>query len=283
MRLLWRALIGSAIAIVAVAVIGAVVVYVVSERMIHRKYDAPLVDITVPSDAASILEGERLARIHGCNGGCHGDRVGGDLWDDGPWQGRAVAPDLAQFVRTLPTAQFVRVVRRGVRANGEGVEIMPASMFHHLTDADLGKILAFLRQAPITDGHAYAFNPGPQWRWLMVRGEWLPMPGEIERMGPSLSAPIPSDANHLGEYLARTSCPECHGLALEGDGIGTPSLAIVQAYSEEAFTTFMRTGKALGNRELELMSATARARFSNFTDVEVHALFTYLHRERSAQ
>ena len=56
----------------------------------------------------------------------------------------------------------------------------------------------------------------------------------------------------------------------------------MRAYTEEAFTHFMRTGKALGDRELELMSDMARNRFANFTDVEVHALYTFLSRERGA-
>lgn len=264
----------------AMAAVGVLAVYVASERIIHRRYDAPLVDIVVPVDAESIHEGERLAKIHGCNNGCHGKQVGGAHWDDGPWEGRAMAPDLALVARQLSTAQVVRIVRQGIRVNGEGVEIMSSDMFHHLKDADLGKIIAFLRQAPVTDRRTYAFNPGPHWRWQMVTGKWLPMPDEIRRMDAKLRLPIPDDAEHLGEYLARTSCPECHGAALEGDGIDTPNLVIVQAYSEEAFIHFMRTGMALGERELELMSDTARRRFSNFTDAEVRALYGYLHRER---
>ncbi len=276
-RMLWRTL---AVAM-SVVTVGVLTLYVASERIIHRQYDAPLVDIVVPADAESIREGARLARIHGCNDGCHGEQVGGEIWDDGPWEGRAMAPDIALVARQLSTAQVVRIVRQGIRVNGEGVEIMPSNMFHHLTDRDLGKILAFLRQAPVTNRRTYAFNPGPHWRWQLVKGDFLPMPDEIRRMDAKLRVPIPDDAEHLGEYLARTSCPECHGVALEGDGIDTPNLVIVQAYTEEAFIHFMRTGKALGDRELELMSVTARERFSNFTDVEVRALYAYLRRERA--
>jgi mono/diheme cytochrome c family protein len=283
MKRLWRVLLAALAVAAGCAVVGALGVYVLSEHIIHRKYDAPLVDIAVPTDAESIHEGERLARIRGCNGGCHGARVGGALWDEGTWQGQAMAPDIALAARTLSTSQFERVVRQGIRANGEGVLIMPASMFHFLNDADFGRILAFLRAEPVTDGRVYALTPAPNWRWLLVRGEWVPIPVELERMSPAMRRPIPPDAEHLGEYLARTSCPECHGAALEGDGVSTPNLAIVRAYSEEAFTSFMRTGKALGNRELELMSDTARERFSHFTAAEVHALYTYLHRERTEE
>lgn len=37
----------------ALALAGAAYVYVASERILHRKYEAPLVDITVPTDPAA--------------------------------------------------------------------------------------------------------------------------------------------------------------------------------------------------------------------------------------
>ena len=55
-----------------------------------------------------------------------------------------------------------------------------------------------------------------------------------------------------------------------------PNLRMVLAYSEADFTTFMRTGKALGDRDLKLMSSVARWRYSQFTDNEIKALYDYL-------
>jgi hypothetical protein len=43
----------------------------------------------------------------------------------------------------------------------------------------------------------------------------------------------------------------------------------------------MRTGSALGNRELPTMSLVARKRFSHFSDDELHALYAFL-RARAA-
>lgn len=258
------------------AVASAAVVYVISERVIHRKYDVALAPpIAIPTDAASVAEGERLAHIRGCNGSCHGERVGGHSWDEGWFAGRAMAPDLALAARTYSTAELERVIRRGVRANGEGVEIMPSPMFYHLSDEDLGRIIAFLRSAEVTDKRIYAFDAGPKWRWQMVTGEWLPWPEDIAGLGPRMPAPSPDDTLRFGEYLARTSCSECHGDRLEG-GPGTPNLTVAAAYSIEDFTKLMRTGVALGGRELRLMSDVARARFSHFNDTEIGALHAYL-------
>lgn len=275
LRFIARALGALCITLVVVTIVAAIALYVLSERVIHRTYNVALeAPIEIPADAASIAEGERLARIRGCNGGCHGDRVGGRAWDDGPWQGRAMAPDLAQVARAYSTAELVRVIRHGVRPNGEGVEIMPSPMFYHLSDADLGHIIAFLRSEPVTDAKTYAFEPGPVWRWQMARGEWVPWPEDIASLGPRMSVDG-ADALRHGEYLARTACSECHGNTLEG-GMGTPNLVVAAAYSPDDFRTLMRTGVALGGRELRLMSGVARTRFQAFTDAEIDALHTFL-------
>jgi len=78
-----------------------------------------------------------------------------------------------------------------------------------------------------------------------------------------------------GAYLARTSCTECHGLDLRGSD-PAPDLRIAAAYSLEAFRGLMRSGKALGNRELPLMSSVARERFTHFTDRELRELYAFL-------
>lgn len=265
------------VALLSIAAVAGVVLYVVSERFIHRTYDVALEpSIDVPTDAASIAEGERLARIRGCNGGCHGkDGVGGRVWDDGWLAGHAMAPDIAKVAREYSTPQLARVIRRGVRPNGESVQIMPAPMFYHLSDADLGRIIAFLRATPVTDANAYALHAGPMWRWQMANGDWTAYPDDIAKMGARIAPADAADSVHYGEYLARTSCTECHGLDLAGQD-GTPNLTVAAAYSPADFSTLMRTGVALGGRELRLMSDVARSRFHYFTDTEIEALHAFL-------
>jgi hypothetical protein len=45
----------------------------------------------------------------------------------------------------------------------------------------------------------------------------------------------------------------------------------------EAFAQLMRTGVALGGRNLRVMSAMARDNLSHLTDSETAALYSYLH------
>ena len=55
-----------------------------------------------------------------------------------------------------------------------------------------------------------------------------------------------------------------------------PALHLVGAYSAEDFTTLMKTGKAIGGRDLKLMNSVARWRYSRFTDDEINAVYDYL-------
>lgn len=259
-------------------VLAGVVLYVYakSERILRQTYDVPLQDITVPSDKASIAEGWRLARIRGCYGGCHGKTLEGRVWEDSFATGYVVAPDLTRVIRELPPAVFARIVRHGVRANGESVWEMPSTMFFHLSDADMAKIIAFLRSEPPRDGLRRELSYGPEMRWEIVQGKLRSMRDEIAALGAPQRNYSADDPIAHGQYLARTVCSECHGATFQGHD-GSPNLHVMAgAYPIEQFTTLMRTGKAVGNRDLKLMSSVARSRFAYFTDGEIAALYAFL-------
>jgi len=78
------------------------------------------------------------------------------------------------------------------------------------------------------------------------------------------------------QRLARSACGECHGANLAG-GDEAPTLQIVKAYSFHDFEKLQRTGFALGNREVGLMSLMARNRFSLLTDQELTELYQFLY------
>jgi hypothetical protein len=51
---------------------------------------------------------------------------------------------------------------------------------------------------------------------------------------------------------------------------------IAASYDPADFERLLRTGKAAGNRELRLMSASSRIRFATLSDAEIAALHGYL-------
>jgi len=83
-----------------------------------------------------------------------------------------------------------------------------------------------------------------------------------------------------GEYIAKTTCNECHGLDLMGENMPdfqSPSLTIITAYSENEFRTLMAKGKSrTGRTNLGLMSMVAKDRFAYFTEQELTHLYGYL-------
>lgn len=264
------------LSVLLLLVVAAVTVYLLSERILRRTYAEPRVEITVPNDSQSVIEGHRLAMVRGCSGGCHGTEIEGGVFIDNLLLARLIAPNLTAAVRQYSNADLVRIIRRGVRPDGSSLIGMPSEMFSGLTDADLGKILAYLRSRPLHPGPAPERRLGPVARVAFVAGGLRPAP-ELVRKAALATGTYPQDGDSTaaGGYLARTSCTECHGVDLRGGG-PAPDLRIAAGYSFEAFAGLMRTGKALGNRELPLMTQVARERFSHFTDQELRDLYVFL-------
>jgi len=263
---------------VALVLVACAVVYVLSERILRHTYEIPAASIPIPTDAASIVEGRRLAIIHGCFTGCHGNEARGAVLFDQPIIGRIVAPNLTAAVRRYSDAQLVALIRHGLRPDGRSMMVMPSEGFILLTDEDLGRIIASLKQLPPTDGPSASLSLGPIGRVGLVAGQFKTVARLIAD-----TVPPPEAANEraaFGRYLARTTCVQCHGTDLRGmstPDFVAPTLQLVTAYDPEAFTRLMRTGVALGGRKPALMGAWARANLSYLTDAEIAALYSYLH------
>ncbi len=264
------------IGLVALVAVTSLVIYVVSERMLRRHYPATPADLSASSEAASVAEGLHLAQTRGCTG-CHGSKLQGQMFIDRPLIARVAAPDLTRAVAEYSDKQLAHIIRRGIRPDGQSVVIMPAGSYSQLTDHDVGNILAYLRSAPSVEGQRRKRHIGPVARILFVIGKFKLAAVEAREADALASSyPKPGQPHFKGAYIARTSCTECHGLNLGGEAGGRPDLRIAAGYTLEQFTHFMRTGKAFGGRELQLMSNMARRRFSHFTNDEIAELHGYL-------
>jgi cytochrome c553 len=261
--------------LVGLLVLIAAGVYTASEATIRRTYDVPLAALVVPQEAADIAEGERLARIRGCFGGCHGTTLEGRVFFDEPGVATIPAPNLTRVVREYSDAELERAIRRGVTRTGRSVFAMPSDMFAGLADEDLAHIIAFLRSQPEIDGTTPQFRAGPKGRLGIVLGMFSPLAPQIR----AASRPdVPRDDElEWGRYLVRTVCTECHGHDLRGDASGRPpDLRIAAAFDEAGWFELMRSGRGLGGRELDLMAQVALSRFSYMTDDELRAVHAYL-------
>ena len=257
-----------------VGIVAGVAIYGVSEYRLHQTFDIVAAPITVPADSAALAAGRHIFETRGCEG-CHGPGLSGKVFFDDPWIARLVAPNVPNAIRGYSDPELARLLRHGVRPSGQGVAVMPSSMFYHLDDQDLGALIAYLRTVPEPAGHPL---PSNSMRLLarvgLTMGQYKVEPRNITH-----DAPRPSkgpDAASLGRYIAMSSCTECHGERLQGDPQGAPALMIVGGYTPSEFTKLMREGVPKDGKEREMMSPVARSRFSHFTDEEVNALYAFL-------
>lgn len=276
---------GFSIFVVGGAVAGAVLfaalgfvawVYFGSEAHLTSFARPPAFDKPIPADAATIARGDHLVRTRGCRG-CHGgDLAGQEMW------GFAVAPNLAKLARQETPARLEAAIRHGIGLDGRALFSMPSYNFIRMTDEDLVAIIAYLRAVPVVEKELPRAALPWSVRYDMARGADWAVPGYIDRVPQLERANDPNPAMARGEYLAMTTCNECHGLSLRADipwvdDHPAPDLiAVIGAYNEADFRHFMKTGKAMGDRELEMMSGVARGRFAFFTDEEVGDLYAYL-------
>ncbi len=248
------------------------VLLILSQRLVSERFEPAERTITVPGDPESIAEGGRLARVRGCYDGCHGEGAGGaDLFG-------LAAPNLTKVVHEISDSELEAAIRQGIRPGGASLIAMPSDAFSHLSDEDLGRIIAFLRSLPVSDNDPGARRFPAQIRLLLIFFTyWEGV--EVQAAERTAKAPPPASAPKepvaFGRYLAFSICAECHGIDLFGQ-FGTPDLIMASAYTLDEFRQLMATGEAVGDRELGLMASMARRRFSNLNDGEVEALHSFL-------
>lgn len=249
----------------------------------YRSFPAPPAFTTpIPDDAAAIARGQHLALTRGC-GGCHGAELQGEFM----WNGVAETPNLPALARSESAATLEAAIRRGVGRGGRALYSMPSYNFIRMRDEDVAALIAYLRAAPVSD--AKPAGEAAPWhvraladftiRFNIARGEddamprWLP---EVPQLTQQANA---NPAIARGEYLAMTSCNECHGFNLRGYqpwGASAPDLIVVAAYSHADFARLMREGAPISGADLPMMGPVARARFVHWSDEEIADLYAYL-------
>lgn len=267
-----------ALGVVAVAALGFVGwVYAASDAHLRSFASPPAFAAEIPTDTAALARGEHLVATRGC-GGCHGEQLQGQ-----PMWGMVVTPNLASYAREQDAATFERALRHGIDHAGRGMYSMPSFSFMELRDEDVAALYAYLRQAPVVEGPAPSTGLPFALRLAIAQGKDDVMPAWMEHAPALEYQSDPNTSLARGEYIAMTTCNECHGFSLradvpwEGDGRSPDLIAVMAAYPEDDFRRLMREGVPLGGRDLELMDDVARARFSRFSDEEIGDLYNYLH------
>jgi cytochrome c553 len=282
----WTGRVAAVLAVLLLIVAG--VVYAASERRLRTTYDTTVDSVHVPTDSASIARGEHLVRnVIDCTI-CHGSDLGGAVYSSSPAIGTVAGPNLTRgrggVGADYTDLDYVRAIRRGVRRDGTSLIVMPSEVFSHLSQEDMGAVLAFLKQAPLVDRVVPASGFGPVGRALLAAGKMnILVAGKTPRIDPPASVPRDTTAAY-GKYIADISgCHGCHGYGLSGGRVaGPPGLPPASNLTPEGIGNWaeadlaraLREGKRPDGRALdEFMPWRV---FRGMTDAEIHAIWLYL-------
>ncbi len=275
--------VGVSVSVVTAAIpIAALLIFMgASEWRLRSNPESVPFAAPIPEGMAATARGEHLARTRGCFS-CHGSRLEGKDWSD-EWVGigHVIAPNLARYAREETPEVIERALRHGVGRSGRALWSMPSYNFVHLSDDDVAALIAFLRAHPVLGDSLGRVRTSLEVRWRATLGGESDIAEWVTWVPPMVTDTSRDPASVVrGEYIAMTTCNECHGLDVRGLRMGSdtaPDLAVVASYTREEFGRLMHDGTSrTGDSAIPLMSITARNRFVHFTGAEVDDLYAFL-------
>jgi mono/diheme cytochrome c family protein len=274
--------------LIGLIVVAAGVIFFVSNTKVNQTYSVkpqPL-SIAIPTDAESINEGKRLTQIRGC-ADCHAADYGGNPTFVSGDLGTISSANITKSgrVANYSDEDWLRAIRHGVDPTGRGLWIMPSHEFFPLSDGDIAKTIAFMKTVPPVTRDANERNPSFLARALVATNQ-IPLAVIIPASGIQHSqkppeAPAVGVTTDYGKYMSYV-CSGCHNANYSGgpapdtspgDPIPANLTQIVKAYDEVQFMSLLRTGVALGNRQIP--SNVMPPLGANMTDTELKALYAY--------
>jgi mono/diheme cytochrome c family protein len=271
--------------LLGLAILAVAGAYVYSEMLLNRRYVVEPEAISIPTDAAAIERGRHIAGLLLCSE-CHGPAYSGTVWDEGAMVGLLAPANLTAgkggVGADFSDADWVRAIRHGVDPDEKSLLVMPSPLYYHLSDEDLGALIAFLRTLPPVDNELPANALGPLGRYdiLKTPDEWLSALA-IPHDQPRPASVAPGVTAAYGQYLTGLICIICHGADLAGNtemgaGANLTPAGNLSRWTEEQFITALRTGQRPNDKPIneELMPLSLIQ--NEITDDELRAIWLYL-------
>ncbi len=271
---IWLKRIALSLVLLFVLVIASI--YVGSEYILRKTYRVPLAAVPTFSDTASLQQGKHLMQIYHC-ASCHGERLEGRLFLDMPGVSKIYSSNLTQVARQYTDPELARALRHSVKKDGTAAWMFASPSFYQLSDADVGKMIAYLRTLEPVDNQVPAHEIKPMARLGLLLGKFKPVPEQINHQAPRTLAQYDTSAVAYGKYLTTTVCSGCHGPDLKGDAaMGSPALVVAAAFPKEKLAHLFKTGEGLTRKDLPKMGKMSRKYLSHLTEKEVDAIYAYL-------
>ena len=249
------------VAVVGIGVFGAAGLALgayLGDRKATRHIDLDVAAVDIPTDAASLERGRYLFATRGCTD-CHGGNGAGKIFIDGGGL-YAKAPNIStgpgNVVAAYRAEDWVRTIRHGVKPGGQPVFIMPSEDYNRLSNADLGALVAYVKQLPPADGEGVVLRVPPLVKTLYAAGMIRDAAEKIDHTLPAATPVVEDGTPRHGAYIANM-CIGCHGAHLSGGKIpgGPPDWpaaanltpgqgsAMARYANAQEFTAMLRTGK----------------------------------------
>ncbi|HEX6305702.1 MAG TPA: c-type cytochrome [Anaerolineales bacterium] len=270
-------------ALIGLALLALVSIYYITESKLNQTYEFNVDEVVIPTDQASIERGRHLVTTMGFCTECHVANFSGQVWDDGPLVGKLAVNNLTRgqggVGSTFTDADWVRALRHGVGQDGKSLIIMPSNLYNGISDADLGAIIAYLKQIPAVDNQLPETTIGPMARMFILQDPSMLPAQVIDHDKPRPPDPEPGVTAAYGEYLA-TVCIICHGENLAGEAGAGGGLNLTPAgdlgeWTEEEFINTMRSGNTPEGETLDEEIMPWRS-LGQMTDDELKAIWLYL-------
>lgn len=163
---------------------------------------------------------------------------------------------------------------------------MPSVEFQHLSDQDLGAIIAYVKSRPAVDRELPKSYLGPLGRALHLAGQFPAL--AAEEVDHSMRPPqriVAGPTAAYGRYLAMVGgCVGCHGPQLSGGHVpGTPpdfkpaanlTPAGIGHYTQDDFFHALREGKRPDGSAIDTFMPWQATR--RMSDDEIRAVYAYL-------
>lgn len=270
-------------------------------------FETRSLNLDIPTDPASLTHGRDLAILH-C-GHCH-------LGEDGKLSGRMFSRPQDDFgeiwsrnitrhpekgIGRYSDGELAWLMRSGVKRDGHLAGYFMSSL--HVSDHDMGCIIAFLRSNDPVVAPSESDPPQPQYSFLakalIKLGAFKPLPYD----GMPVAEPPASDKLAYGKYLVtgRYECFGCHSKSFETNDMVNPeksegylaggnpvmdedfkpvlsanitpsNLFGIGSWTEAQFGQTLRGGLRPDQRVL----SPVMPRFASMSDEEISAIWAYL-------
>ena len=209
--------------LVGVVLILAVTLHFMGRSRLNNAPNIPVTMINIPTDEAAVARGSHLASAVNLCTECHAEGLKGQIFMDEAPIGLITAPNLTRGKGGVGAGytdeDWIRAIRHGVAKDGRTLGVMPSNVFVHMSDEDLGAIIAYVKAAPPVDNelpHRAIMFPGTILFGVLGYGD-LPISMIDHTAAKSVSAPAQGVTVEYGGYLAKISpCADCHGTKFAG-------------------------------------------------------------------